>query len=148
MAFMNFYCLKLSFEQRKWPYLRMLQTPMYIRQVSAWMGGGNNGTFAQKCNKKLSFPLFRGSGGQIKFLMEKTRGRILVQAGKNIRSTCFLYMGGCRGAKIIFFSQLQLQVGSWDSLILHISNPTHRLRNQLHIGSASVQNSSFLSCST
>ena len=24
--------------------------------------------------KKINFPLFRGSGGQIKFLIEKTRG--------------------------------------------------------------------------
>ena len=42
---------------------------------------------AQKCNKKSSFPLFRGSRGQIKFLIEKKH------VGKNIRSTCLLYMG-------------------------------------------------------
>ena len=43
---------------------------------------------------KSVFPLFRGSGGQIKFfLSKKIRGRILVPVGKNIRSTCLFYRG-------------------------------------------------------
>ena len=41
---------------------------------------------SSKMQQKINFPLCRGSGGKIKFLIEK-------KAGKNIGSTCLLYMG-------------------------------------------------------
>ena len=34
---------------------------------------------AQKCNKKLSFPLFRGSGGKIRFLSKKEGNQLNLQ---------------------------------------------------------------------
>ena len=50
--------------------------------------------------KKSIFPLFRGSGGQIKFLIEKKDGEAYWYRrsgpGKNIGSACLLYMGGVR----------------------------------------------------
>ena len=46
--------------------------------------------------KNHLFLYLRGSGGQIKFLIE-TRGKILVPAEKNIGLASFLYMGGCVG---------------------------------------------------
>ena len=78
---------------------------MYKRQVSGRKGGGDNRTFAFWGRILVPAAVFlafwegfcmfflciRGYGGQNKFLIEKKkRGRILVLAGKNIGSACFL----------------------------------------------------------